>query len=109
VEILQISIDDMTGTAQFLVSESTVGMVDSFTQVQRASHVEPTSLGFRVLFRSLRALFGEYGRMAEFTRSWPCRWRVNLTPVGGPIVPVEWASRQSAIEFEIEWLNKKFI
>jgi hypothetical protein len=50
-------------------------------------------------------MFGEYGKMAAFTRTWPCYWQVDLSPVGGPIVPVEWASRQSAIDFEVGWLN----
>jgi len=31
----------------------------------------------------LRKLFGESGRVAQWTRQWHCRWRVSFAPLGG--------------------------
>ena len=72
---------------------------------RRASHVEPEERPLRFLFHVLRYIFGDKGRMSEFTRHWPCTWRVNLTPVGGPVMSHRWQLRQDAIDAEVEWLN----
>ncbi len=103
------SIDTETGDYMFLVSDETRPFLDSSSNVKRASHVEPVNILMRVAFKTLRKVFGEYGKVSDFTRMWPCRWRVNLSPVGGPVVPVDFASRDSAIEFEIDWLNHNFL
>jgi hypothetical protein len=52
----------------------------------RASHVEPDNILLRVIFHLLRQWLGDKGHMSEFTRSWKCLWRVNMKPVGGPIL-----------------------
>ncbi len=103
------SIDDNTGDIRFLVNESTEDFVDSTSIIKRASHVVPWNPVLRVFFRFLRLLWGEKGLVPDWTRSWSCRWQINLSPVGGPIIPVEWASRQSAIDFEIQWLEQNFL
>lgn len=72
---------------------------------QRASHVEPYNRACRVAFHMLRLFFGDKGRMSEFTRGWPIRWRVNLRPVGGPVMQALWLDRQEAIDAEVAWLN----
>jgi hypothetical protein len=105
MEKITVSIDDLTGDTAFLVCEETECLLDDTSIVKRASHILPWHPVLRVLFIVIRAMFGEYGKMAAFTRTWPCYWQVDLSPVGGPIVPVEWASRQSAIDFEVGWLN----
>lgn len=93
------------------------------TKTQRASHVEPASFVYRVIFHILR-WFGDKNQIAEWTRHWPVRWRVNTSPVGGPILHYShleddygprgedgiatWWDRQEAIDAEVEFLNKYF-
>ncbi len=76
---------------------------------KRATHVEPDNLLLRLAFHILRLFFGDKGFMSEFTRHWPCRWRVNITPVGGPILPELFDNRIDAIDAEVAWLNKHFL
>lgn len=71
---------------------------------RRASHVEPCNRILRWAFHLLRDNFGEKGRVAAFTRKWPCRWRVDLRPSGGPILEQTFRKRDVAITAEIEWL-----
>lgn len=99
---------------------------------KRASHVEPFNWLDRGLFRFLR-LFGDKTRIAEWTRGWKCLWIVDTRPVGGPVLTwgdvweargdcqdwmrqmpmykatALWSNRQSAIDAEIEFLNKFFL
>ncbi len=72
-------------------------------QQRRASHVEPINPALRLAFRALRWLGGDKGRVAAFTRSWGCQWRVDLAPSGGGILE-PFAARADAIAAEIEWL-----
>jgi len=109
MEQFTVSIDDCTGESKFLVSELSAFLLDASSQVKRASHVEPVSVPFRLLFYVLRFLFGEYGRVASFTRRWCIQWRVNLEPVNGPILPGTWKDRQLAIDAEIAWLETNFL
>ena len=103
------SIDESSGDVRFLVTDLSKDFVTKESNVSRASHVEPCNLVLRVVFYTLRSLFGEWGKIGDFTRRWLCLWRVNLAPVGGPIIPVDWASRQSAIDFEVNWLERNFL
>lgn len=105
---VEISIAE-DGTIQFLMSEGAEVLLDGDTVVRRASHVEPDSLTLRLAFHGLRFIFGEDGKVGNFTRIWPCAWRVNLSPVGGPILDDVWYDRQDAIDAEIEVLNERFI
>jgi hypothetical protein len=72
---------------------------------RRASHVEPDSWLLRLAFHALRHFYGDKGRMSDFTRNWPCLWRVNTRPTGGPILPGRWRNRQEAIDAEVSWLG----
>ena len=47
--------------------------------------------------------------MSDFTRRWPCKWRINLKPVDGPILPTVYYDRSQAINAEVIALNKFFI
>lgn len=69
----------------------------------RASHVEPVRYPARWMFRLLRAVFGEDGRVAEWTRHWTCQWRVDLSPSGGPELG-PFVSRPAAIAAELAWI-----
>ena len=100
---------DASGTARFLVNSDSAGLLTLDCTVKRASRVEPVSFTLRACFYLLRVLFGETGKVSDFTRNWPCKWRVNLAPVGGPVMPVDFAKRSTAIEYEIAWLEKYFL
>lgn len=107
-EISVVIRDD--GVLVCLDNESTacfksIGQVNT----QRASHVEPDNLPLRLAFHVLRFIFGDKGRMSEVTRHWPCQWRVNVSPLGGPILAGRWQNRQAAIEAEIVWLNSNLL
>ena len=75
---------------------------------QRASHVLPVNRPLRWLFRWLRDRYGEAGRVAAFTRRWPCLWQVDLAPCDGPVVG-PFHLRENAIAYEIEWIEKNVI
>jgi hypothetical protein len=100
---------DSNGDSTFLVTPETVCFISSESTVRRASHIIPANLPLRVLFTLLRAIFGDQGRVSDFTRTWSCRWIVDLQPVAGPLVPVTWSNRQSAIDFEVDWLQANFL
>jgi hypothetical protein len=77
--------------------------------VRRASHVEPDNACLRLLFHGVRSLVSDGSRIAAWSRTWPCMWRVNMAPVGGGILPIRYGYRLAAIDAEVEALNKFFI
>lgn len=97
------------GTIRFLVNENTSAFLENGAVIRRASHVEPVSIPLRYVFHSLRSIFGEKGWMVDFTRIWPCEWRINLAPINGPVLSQTYYKRAAAINAEIEWLNENFI
>jgi len=97
------------GDVRFLVNDTTACLLEDNSVVRRASHVDPDSYILRIAFHALRAMFGEKGLVGEFTRKWPCAWRVDLSPSNGPLLDEVFYSRQDAIEAEVEWLNANFI
>jgi hypothetical protein len=99
---------DSNGDIKFLVSPLSQGFLDSDSVVRRASHVEPRNIILRCVFHTLR-LFGDTGRIADWTRCWNIDWRVNLSPVNGPILPITFTNRQTAIDFEVNWLEENFL
>lgn len=103
------SIDEATGDVRFLVNDLSRDFVTDPSTVKRASHVVPWNPVLRVLFKLIRYVVGETGSISEWTRQWPCLWQINLSPIGGPIIPVEWHSRKMAIEFEIKWLESNWL
>lgn len=70
----------------------------------RASHVEPINPILRVAFTVIRARVSDASRLAGWTRRWPCLWRANLAPSGGPLLG-PFARRNDAIDAEVAWLN----
>lgn len=105
---LEVTIHD-DGTVQFLYDASLAELVPMDAVIKRASHVEPVSIPLRLAFHGLRTLFGEYGWIATFTRSWRCLWRVNMAPVDHGVLPQLFDNRAAAITAEITYLNEHFI
>ena len=95
------------GTCTYLMTEAAPTIEGAVTA--RASHVEPSNPLLRILFHLLRQWLGDKGRMSEFTRSWPCLWRVNMKPVGGPILCTRYYDRKQILNAEVAALNIFFI
>lgn len=127
-KILTVTIDE-NGDLVYLKTDSCDALLElGETVTKRASHVEPDNFLLRRLFHTLR-LFGDKNRIADWTRNWNCLWRVNTSPVGGPILlwrhvwgsedwmkglsgynyVALWRNRQSAIDAEIKFLNDWFL
>lgn len=73
---------------------------------RRASHITPTCLKLKLWFKLLRWVFGDSGRVGEWTRRWVCAWTVDLRPSGGPVID-GFMSRRKAIDFEHRWLMEE--
>jgi len=95
------------GDCTYLMTEA--APVIEGARTARASHVEPDNWLLRVIFHALRQWLGDKGRMSDFTRAWPILWRVNMQPVGGPILCTRYINRAAAIDAEVIALNKFFI
>lgn len=106
---ITVAIDESTGTYKFLVNEDSETFITSDSVIRRASHVEPVNVFLRAMFHGVRAIFGEDGKLGDWTRQWDCYWRVNLAPVGGPVGNAAIKPRRYAIKAEIDWLEKNFI
>jgi len=100
---------DEDGEIKFLVDEHSKPFITPETVVKRASHVEPANPLLRVMFHGLRSVCSRQSSLAEFTRMWPCDWRINLAPIGGPILPGTYEDRQDAIDEEVRFLNDTFV
>ena len=124
-------IDD-SGRAVYILTEAAKTL--DFSEkppALRASHVLPDSLALRLAFRGVRALVSDDSRIAAWSRTWPCRWMVDMSPVGGGVLrwsdlphavalfgPAQywggnetatWRNRAEAIDAEVEALNEFFI
>ena len=71
---------------------------------RRASQVHPVNRIKRAAFYTLRGLFGERGRVSDWTRSWVGNWEVDLAVSGGPKLG-PFAVRSEAIRAEEQWLE----
>jgi len=106
--IVTVTIED-NGDLTFLATDSAdVFLEQGKTVTRRASHVEPDILLLRILFHVLR-LFGNKNKIAAWTRTWNCRWRVNTKPTADYILPETYKVRQDAIDAEVCFLNRWFL
>ena len=64
---------------------------------ERYSEIVPVNRPLRIAFRVLRFVFGDKGRVSDFTRSWPCVWQATILHSGQS---ARCASRQQLIEWE---------
>lgn len=93
------------GNLEFVDTPDAAGLkADGPVTTRRASHVEPARRVWRWLFHGLRRLFGEDGRVAEWTRGMRVYWRADMRPSGGPVLPVRSLDRAEVIAAEVEWL-----
>lgn len=94
------------GTIEFVSSEELAPLRElGAVEKRRASHVEPCNWLLRVAFHIIRRQVSDESRIAEITRRWPCRWRVNLSLSDGPTFG-EFSDRKQAIAAEIDWLRE---
>lgn len=90
------------GTAEHVGDSDLLdGSVAKITK-RRASFIEPIAPDLRLLFHLIRWFVGDEHWLADWTRRWPCIWRVRI--VDGPVLGCYW-DRQEAIRDEIEWLE----
>jgi hypothetical protein len=101
----------LDGTLCFIAKPETkcLLLLGEHITTRRVSHIEPERKTLRVLFRILRSLFGDDGIVAKLTRIMPCKWRVDMTPAGGGILPKLFTKRAEAITAEIEWLERNVL
>jgi len=102
-------IDLATGDCKMVLTRAAKMLHLTDSPSSRASHVYPVNAGLRLVFRVVRGLVSDDSRIAAWSRTWPCMWQVDLSPVGGGILPVHFSNRLTAIDAEVEALNNLFI
>jgi hypothetical protein len=90
-----IELDVHTGEVRTFLGDLDLPDMD-VREVKRVSYIYPACLWLRIVFILLRKLFGDSGRVAEWTRRWRCLWEVRI----GNQVWTGFQDRQKAIEFE---------
>lgn len=73
---------------------------------RRASHILPSHPLKRVAFRVLRAVFGERGRVSEWTRQWYGPWQLRMADKPGEVT-FEAMSRRVVLAYERELVNER--
>jgi hypothetical protein len=108
-KILTVTIDE-EGNLIYLKTDASDALLELGTVVtRRASHITPRAFLPRIAFKIVRGVFGNEGRIAEWSRGWHGPWRVDMRPVGAGVVDGDWQTRQDAINFEIAYLNDWFL
>ena len=65
----------------------------------RVSHIYPVNFFLRVFFIFLRKVFGEKGKIAQWTRRWNCKWTIYIPRAGYYGI---FTDRNNAIKIEKE-------
>jgi hypothetical protein len=124
--VVTVTIDESGDMVYLNTPESDIFMELGERITARASNVLPVRFWYRQAFRILRTLFGDYGRIAQWTREWSTRWYVDTRPVGGPVLTwsdtrgdgtrfdydagiATFTNREAAIRAEIKFLNRFFL
>jgi hypothetical protein len=102
MQTLTVFIED-DASVTFLKSPLAAGFNLGPSVTRRYSSVEPDAAILRLVFHTLRLLFGETGAVSDFTRGWTCLWRARIH--GGPTLTGRWYNRQDAINAEIAYFN----
>jgi len=90
-----LELDVRTGQFRTFLDDWDVPSVGE-VEITRVSHILPANPLLRLVFRMLRWVFRDKGRVSDWTRRWKCKWVVRI---GNK----EWSGfkdRQKAIEFE---------
>lgn len=87
----------------FLKSPLTAGFNLGPSVTRRYSNVEPDDAVLRLVFNALRWLSNDTSAVAEWTRNWRCLWRIHIK--NGPILPMRYYDRATAIEVEHTYFN----
>lgn len=96
---------DQQGRISFIASSEAAPLLAAgVASKRRASHVEPVSLLLRIAFHAVRGCVSDESRLAEWTRSWACLWRVRI--IGGPTLAGGWRDRKAAIAAEVKWIER---
>ena len=108
-KVLTVTINE-DGTLEYLKTDSCDILLELGEVVtRRASHVEPADFWTRLWFHVVRRFVTDKSAVAAWTRGWSCMWRIDTSPVGGPILPGRYKNRQEAIDAEIAFLNDWFL
>lgn len=94
-----------TGEVQFLGDIPPVDLPLGKMRRQRVSTILPLTATKRCAFKLLRLLFGERGRVAAWTRTWQCEWRVTILATRQSAV---FETREDAIRWEIGILEASY-
>lgn len=109
---ITVSIDSQGTMRQLLPIQGTSEALDVPILVdgiaRRASYVEPSNAVLRFVFHALR-IAGETNLMARVSRGMRCIWRVNLSPIDGPVLTGLYRNRQDAINAEVTWLTRNWL
>lgn len=97
-------IDKRTGVIEFLGGVPP-GMQLPLAKRERFSEIIPVDPDARRFFRLLRWLFGEEGRVSEWTRRWPCEWEAII--LLGKMAGARRRSRDRA--FLLHWERQMFM
>ncbi len=94
-----LTIDIDGGVAVALTDDATLLDAEGTTSTRRYSHIWPSSLPLRLLFRSIRRLTRERGPLSDWTRTWRCRWQVRLAD-SPDVVRFESGDRSACVAWE---------
>jgi len=108
MNIIKVTIDEDTAEVKYLISAESPLLILPDSSVQRASNIIPANMFLRTIWYALR-MFGDDTVLARFTRSWRCKWLIDFSPIGQGILNVQWESRESAIAFEVDYLERTFL
>ncbi len=77
-------------------------------KIRRASHIWPANPFVRLAFRAIRFVFGDRGRLAEWSRHWRCCWTVRLSEDPGRVV-FSSQSRRACLAWERAYFESVMI
>ena len=96
------------GAVQFVyppndqIAKEVIDSLGTVLSDKRAGYVWPLAGALRVAFHLLRKAFGSQSVVADWTRSWRCRWIVvNADTMTS--LPGIYDSHNAAVETEIRW------
>jgi hypothetical protein len=77
---------------------------------KRVSYIYPQNFILRAVFKALRKLLGDDGKIANWTRNWKCKWQVEILDENKSEKKIfkGFKDRKTAIKFEKDYIiNQK--